>query len=179
MPPIPDASWVQSFKKTGLFLIALWMPLLGEENQIGVEIPLVVSKGGDEWVPSSGIRGKFYFKDLARFNNIDMVVLPSAGMVISRDQLSLEVQPISLVIASLVYRNDLLEVRYQHIGIQIYTMFLFSVFFLPSYSISEKGRIVRTIEPQYSLRWNIDEKYRTHEFGVVMGFWFPGFSARK
>jgi hypothetical protein len=156
-----------------------WSPVLCEENQVGIEIPLTISRAGEEWTPASGIRSKFYFKKLADYNDIDMVLLPSAGMALSRDQVSLELQPLSLAMFSFLYRKDFLGSRDQYVGMQVYTMILFSWAFLPGYSISDQYRITRTIEPQYSLRWNLDGKYRIHEFGVIVGFWFPGFHAGK
>lgn len=155
-------------------------------NNFILEFPTGITRGKGEWSGSTGARARFFLEDLAldekewpRISAMDLIVIPSAGVFVSPGQVSLEVQPFHMVVVSPLYRKDLLGERNQYVGAQIYLMFLFSWLLLSDYSISDEYRITKTIEPQYAVRWNLDEKYRIHEFGIVLGFWFPGFHAGK
>jgi hypothetical protein len=155
-------------------------------NNFILELPSGATRGQGEWSVTTGARTRLFLEDLGldekewpRISAMDLIVIPSAGVFLSPGQISLEVQPLHLVVVSPLYRKDLLGGRNQYVGAQFYFMMVFSWLVLPEYLVYERSRMVRTLEPQYTVRWNIEEKYRIHEFGIVMGFWFPGIHAEK
>jgi hypothetical protein len=177
----------------GALRIPAWMILFicgsgfAERESTGfvLELPLNVSHGDGDWSAGTGAKARLLFPDLGldrqkwpRLSRLDLFLMPSAGVLIAPGQVTLEVSPIFFFPVSPLYRKDLLGSRDDYVGAQFHSLFLFSWVILHDYSVSRE-RIVRTLEPYYALSWNLDERYRLHEFGVTIGFWFPGVPAHK